>query len=225
MNEIAIVDDRQIAIVDDRPERLIIPTDITFDEWWEFRHVLKALKRNMNLAEIAVTMQAIDWVFGGEKLFNQDASQALAFAEKELGWSPRTYAEYYRIWRRFQPDKRVDGLGITFYQAVMNVPGDNAMELLHLAKRLDWTRDQLRVAAREATPEGLKAKPKVTKRELQQTLESVIPRVTPVFMDGEGYYRIEEEDLLALAELVGVPVTKLIIEQEELTIEQGELTI
>jgi len=53
----------------------------------------------------------------------------------------------------------------------------------------------------------------------------VIPRITPVFKDGEGYYRIEEEDLLALAALVNVPALKLVIEQEDLTIEQGELTI
>jgi len=215
----------EIAIVDDRPERLIIPTDITFDEWWAFRENLRGWKDARKDADIRCAFQTMDWLFGGEEIFGNDADQGTAFVEDEMGWGPRTYAEYYRIWRRFQPDKRVDGLGITFYQAVMNVPGDNAIELLHLAERLDWTRDQLRVAAREATPEGLKAKPKVTKRELQQALESVIPRVTPVFKDGEGYYRIEEEDLLALAELVGVPALKLVIEQEELTIEQRELTI
>jgi hypothetical protein len=225
MNEIATVDDRQIAIVSDRPERLIIPTDITFDEWWAFRENLRMWKETKKIAEIACALQTMDWLFGGEELFGNDASQGTAFVQDEMGWGPRTYAEYHRIWRRFQPHERVDGLGITFYQAVMNVPGDNATELLGLAKRLQWTRDELRVAAKDATPEELKATPQVTKRELQQALEAVIPRITPVFKDGEGYYRIEEEDLLALAALVNVPALKLVIEQEDLTIEQGELTI
>lgn len=197
-----------LEIIKNHPEYLIVPHGISFREWWDFRRYLYGLKQAKEKAEIACVLQTMDWLFAGEEMFGHEASQGTDFVQEEMGWSARTYTEYRRIWERFPPDHRIEGLGITHYQAVAALPPRTARELLISASENNLTRDELRKAVRANLPADDPRVPAVTRRDIENAARRLLQHVQPA---GDAY-RARVDDVLELALLLDVTVIELVVE-------------
>lgn len=219
----------ELAIVSSTPEGLRIPSatsfslsgGTTFDTWWEYRHELSALEKARKEIEIAVPLRTMDWLFWGENTFGEDASQATAFVQDVLGWSPKTYTDYRRVWERYAPERRHDYLGISMYQAVMSIEESTADELLGLASRLGWTRVELRRAANQFLPDKATRIAAVTRADIERAARNVLHGLVPAPPKdgGEPHYKTTDiESVVELSTLLDYGIIELVIEgQVEIT--------
>lgn len=198
-----------LEIVSNHPEYLIIPQSLPFEDWWAYRHELQMMQRSKEIAEVAVPLHTMDWLYAGENIYNERASQGTAFVQEIMGWSQRTYGDYYYVWLKFQPEDRVPGAGISFYQAVMGLQKEDAIALLEAAVEGGWTRTELRRAVKKMLPEP--EEPKVTRKMIEDCANRLV-RTLELVGDGERYY-VDAEPASELAELVGyVSLPKPLVE-------------
>ncbi len=199
---------------------LEIPLSTTFEDWWKTSEYLLMLKNRAKVLELATVWHTMDWLFAGEEMYGQEASQATAFVEDEMGWSPNTYRDYRRIWEMTRQGgvRRHENLGVSHYQAVQGLPPADAKELIELASDLDWTRDELRRRVKQLTEPDAEAS--VTRKDIERAAADVLKNLQPAQRcescgkaPAEAFYELQEGPALSLASLLDITIRSLIIEE------------
>ena len=113
---------------------LILPDDLTFDQWSRIVGFLRTIERNCQF-------WLADALNYGERKFGERYSQAIQAA---TGYQASTLANIAWVGRKVEPSRRRESLSFGHHAAVASLPAGEQDEMLDLAEQAHWSVGQLR---------------------------------------------------------------------------------
>jgi len=125
------------------PTGLVLPSDLTYEEYEAVGFALSLLKRK-------VTWAIADWIIYGERRFGERYAQAC----EVTGLAKGTLMNYVSTGLRVPPERRRAGLGMGHHTEVAKLEPQEQIEWLDKAATNGWSREELRSRLRPR-PENL----------------------------------------------------------------------
>lgn len=177
------------------PLGLVLPTDITFDQYTAMGHGFHTVGESLQWAYG-------DYLIQGEQLFPDEAAQA----SELLGISPASRQQYARVAERIPLERRVESLSWSHHREVVALDAVDQDVWLARATEGGWSRQELADhLAEQAEPTEEK---KTAKQVLEEALEIVKGAADRVYSRADktedGSFIVSAEDMQALGEALGI---------------------
>lgn len=154
-----------------------IPAAPTFTAWVDTGRALAARRRDVDWA-------LADWMIDGRSQGFLDQT-SFDFLSENLGIAPKRLKDITKAATAFPAHLRDKALTIEHHAAAAALPGQEALELLHVAKDRHWTPEQTR-------HEAMKARPREERQVEESALESFL----------RHWNRLPRSDRMEAAEMI-----------------------